>query len=282
MDESLRKIWWIASFPKSGNTLVRFFVNAYVTQVPLNINGHYQYATIDQQPQWYQHVAAKPLDQCHPAEIVYLRPAMLMHHCQMVWPRDTCLKTHHAAVEIDGIPLIPARLTKEAVYLIRDPRDVAVSYARHSGRSIDETIGIMANNAHAGDRGNNVKDFIASWSTHVDSWLNIRVFPVHVFQFEDILADKEVAFRQILPALGFRQIDEAKFQFAMEQTDFPNLQRQEREHGFREAKHDRFFHTGKAGQWREILSDEQVGRIETNHRQSMIRAGYEPSLMGVS
>lgn len=282
MDESLRRIWWIASFPKSGNTLVRLFLNAYVTRFPLNINAHYQYACIDQQPQWYQHVSAKPLDDCHPAEIIYLRPAMLMHYCQVIEPRDACFKTHNAAVEVDGIPLIPPRLTKEAVYLVRDPRDVAISYARHSGISIDETIDKMASNEHVGKRARNIQDIILSWSSHVDSWMRVSAFPVHVFRFEDIVDDREAAFRRILPALGFRQIDEDSFRFAMEQTEFSSLQSQEHERGFREAKHGQFFGSGRSGNWQKLLTDEQVERIENNHRHTMEQLGYELSLVGAA
>lgn len=277
MDESLRKIWWIASFPKSGNTLVRMFLNAYVTRFPLDINAHYQYACIDQQPQWYQHVAPKPLSECHPAEIMYLRPAMLMHYCQVIAPRDACFKTHNAAVEVDGIPLIPTRLTKQAVYLVRDPRDVAVSYARHSGISIDRTIELMASNEHVGNRAGNIQDFILSWSSHVDSWLNVKSFPVALFRFEDIIADRKEAFRQLLPALGFRTIDPAAFNFALEQTDFANLRSQEQDSGFREAKRGTFFHSGRAGQWHNALTSAQAERIEDNHRHAMQRAGYDLS-----
>ena len=280
-DESLRKIWWIASYPKSGNTLVRMFINAYVTRFPLNINAQYQYACIDQQVQLYRRVAAKPVKDCHPFEIIYLRPAMLMAYIQEIHPRDACFKTHNAAVEIDGIPLIPPRLTKEALYLVRDPRDVAISYARHLGRSVDETIGLMASNQHVGDRSPAIKDYILSWSTHVNSWLRIKAFPVHVVRFEDMVADRAGAFRRILPALGFRKIDEDGFQFAMEQTELENLKRLERENGFREAKADRFFHTGLAGQWRDVLTTEQVESIETHHRESMTQVGYKPSLIGV-
>lgn len=279
--EVLRKVWWIASYPKSGNTLIRMFINAYVSRFPLNINAQYQYACIDQQVHLYQAVAAKPLNECHPFEIVYLRPSMLQRYIQEIRPRDACFKTHNAAIEVDGIPLIPPRLTKEAVYLVRDPRDVAVSYARHISKSVDDAITIMASDEHFGDRHPAIKDYILSWSTHVDSWLRIRAFPVHIIRFEDLIADRAAMFRKILPALGFRKIDEEGFQFALEQTEFEALQRMEQEQGFREAKGDKFFHTGRAGQWQEVLTSEQVRRIETDHRQAMIRTGYEPSLIGV-
>lgn len=279
--EFLRKIWWIASYPKSGNTLVRMFLNAYVTRFPLDLNAHYQYACIDQQIHLYQRVTSKPVTECHPVEILYLRPSMLMTYIHDIAPRDACFKTHMAAGDFEGIPLIPPRLTKEAVYLARDPRDVAVSYARHCGTSIDEIIAVMASDQHVGNRHCAVKDYILSWSKHVDSWLGIKAFPVHLVRFEDMIADREKAFRQILPALGFRRIDEAAFGFAMEQTEFENLQRLEREKGFREAKRDKFFHTGRAGQWQDVLTSKQVERIETGHREQMTRVGYQPSIVGV-
>jgi hypothetical protein len=141
---AMRKIIWIASFPKSGSTLVRMFLNAYVTGFPLDINAQYQFACRDQQHRWYQHVAGKALEDCDPAELLYLRPSALMHYIQVIFPREACLKTHCAAVDMDGIPLIPPRLTKQAVYLVRDPRDVAISYASHAGATIDKTIEKMA------------------------------------------------------------------------------------------------------------------------------------------
>lgn len=281
MDESMRKIWWIASFPKSGNTLVRMFLNAYVTKFPLNINAHYQYATMDSDARLYQRLSSRPLDDLQPAEIVYLRPAMLMEACLECYPRDACFKTHNAALIVGGVQLIPPYLTKEALYIVRDPRDVAVSYSRHGGKTIDETIEMMAQNNHNGKREHNIRDYICTWSEHVNSWLDIRAFPVHVMRFEDMIADRDTAFRHILPALGFRTIDEDSFEFALEQTSFKALQAKERATKFREAKHCKFFRQGRAGVWREILSAEQVERIETTHRDAMLRVGYEPSLVGV-
>lgn len=60
--EQLRKIWWLASWPKSGNTMVRMFLNVYVTKFRLDINAAYQYATLDQQEQLFRAVSAKSLE----------------------------------------------------------------------------------------------------------------------------------------------------------------------------------------------------------------------------
>ena len=36
---------------------------------------------------------------------------------------------------------------------------------------------------------------------------------------------------------------------------------------------------GKAGQWRDLLSDEQAATIEENHQHTMRRHGYEPAMV---
>lgn len=272
-----RKIWWIASFPKSGNTFARMFVNAYVTKFPLNINANFQYATTDQNYQMFQQVSAKPLCELEPIELVYLRPAAILQYVHSIEPRDACFKTHNANIEIDGIPLIPKRLTKQAVYLVRDPRDIAISYAKHSGKTIDKTIEIMGTNNHVGHRDYGLQDVVMSWSSHVDSWRRAK-FPVTWIRYEDLLTDTESTFRRLLKGIGFREIDEDALQFALKETKFENLKRQEQSIGFREAKHDRFFRAGTSGQWRSVLTREQIQRIEHNHRHTMLAMGYQLSL----
>jgi aryl sulfotransferase len=205
-----------------------------------------------------------------------------------VAPRDVCLKTHHANVDIDGIPLIPPRLTKQAVYLVRDPRDVAVSYTRHSGGTIDKTIAVMANNNHAPSRGNGLVDYCLSWSSHVHSWMNCK-FPVKMVRYEEMITDKHDAFRKIMIGLGYRDVDEERLQFAIDQTSLANLRRLEEKEGFRESKHDTFFGQPDAssddveriGQWKDILTTEQVEKIESDHGKIMVKLGYDLSLVTV-
>jgi hypothetical protein len=38
----------------------------------------------------------------------------------------------------------------------------------------------------------------------------------------------------------------------------------------------RFFREGRAGQWKDILSAEQIDRIVSDHREQMARFGYLP------
>ena len=49
------------------------------------------------------------------------------------------------------------------------------------------------------------------------------------------------------------------------------------EHGCVErTEHTRFFREGRAGAWRAALSEQQVTRIVSDHREEMERFGYVP------
>lgn len=280
MTDMANRIWWLASYPKSGNTWVRMFLNCYVTGFPADINSAWQYASGDLQPQWYQLTAAKAIGEMDDPDSIYYRPAVLMNHLYTAATRDITLKTHHANVELDGIPLIPPRLSKGAIYIVRDPRDVVLSFADHIGQAIDEAIETLANVQQTISKdGSNLYHVLTSWSGHVDSWTvrNTNVTTA-VVRYEDMLSTTNKTFRLILNALGFKEIDEEKFRFAMDQTNFVKLKAQEEKKGFRETgKGERFFRSGRAGVWREVLSQKQVERIEANHAHSMSRFGYEPS-----
>ena len=97
LDEKPNKhgIWWLASYPKSGNTWIRMFINTAVTGFPPNINASFQYATGDLYMPAYQMTCPLSSGNWTFRESIYLRPAALINH--LTWAgRDVCLKTHFA------------------------------------------------------------------------------------------------------------------------------------------------------------------------------------------
>jgi hypothetical protein len=65
---------------------------------------------------------------------------------------------------------------------------------------------------------------------------------------------------------------------AIERCRFEELRKREEAHGFAERSEftERFFREGRAGQWREVLSEAQVKCIVAAHRPTMQRYGYYP------
>jgi hypothetical protein len=60
---------------------------------------------------------------------------------------------------------------------------------------------------------------------------------------------------------------------------FQTLSALEKRAGFVEAvsEQSRFFRTGRANQWRDVLSREQVARVVNGHREQMARFKYVPA-----
>ncbi len=206
-----------------------------------------------------------------------IRGAALLTALNMSATKHLCLKTHNAKVEVNSIPLVFPEISGGGVYIIRDPRDIVLSYAVHLGYSIDKTIETLNEQGFlARHQDTNLVHFLTTWSTHVTSWTvkNTNI-PIEVVRYEDMLTDPEVSFRKILKGVQITDIDEDRFAFALKESSFSNLQRLESKGEFREnGKGGKFFRKGKSGQWRMKLSKEQSSAIEENHSEVMAEHGY--------
>lgn len=278
IDVDERKIWWIASYPKSGSTWIRMFMNVYMTGFPVNLNSGYQYAWGDNHPGFFQTCYSRDISQLTATEQIMIRPAALVTMLNLSAAKNLCLKTHHVKANIDGFPLIPPKITGGAVYVIRDPRDVAISFADHSGLSIFDTIKHMNDPQRTSIHPvTHLMHVLTSWSIHVTSWTSKNTdVPVKVIKYEDMLKNPEYEFERILEGLGTKVIDRDRFNFALKETEFKNLQAVETETDFREkTKGKKFFRVGKAGQWREVLTQQELKCIQENHSEVMREFGYE-------
>jgi len=218
------------------------------------------------------------------AELETFRAALLNSEDQ---PSESAhfSKVHDAWTYLpDGTPRL-GRGARRALYLLRDPRDVAVSYAFFSGRNATATIQWMNDPDFAiQSPGLSVPQRLRDWSGHVRSWTEQRDVPVHVVRYEDLHANTAEVLREALEFLGvlFDGEEEAQEAIAraVDHSDFEGVQRQEMESGFREHLHgvepgaEKFFRRGRVGDWRNHLSPQQVQRIEDAHGETMKRFGY--------
>lgn len=266
---------WLTSYPKSGNTWARALIVAYV-KGSLDINSM-QWTFTDTFELSYHRVSPIPFDRLSVTEKNLLRPAALMDMAVMHRERPLIVKTHNACSSVDGIDLIPKYLTRNALYIIRDPRDVAISFAEHMGYSIDEAVSEMGEVGHTIGAEAAMFHFISSWSNHVKSWIEAKI-NVQVIRYEDMLEDTHECLRQMLSWIGI-EVDEKRIDAAVELARFDRMSRQEKEKGFVEAskKTDKFFKRGTAGHWRGVLTPDQISKIENDHGDMMDRFGYELS-----
>ncbi len=274
------KIIWLASYPKSGNTWLRAFLHNLLRNPNegYDINKMADFTIGDSSVAWYMPLIGRAPGDWTVEEVAKVR-RQAHEAMTRAYPDNVFVKTHNALVADDHGPLITLELTAGAIYVVRNPLDVAVSYSHHLGKTIDQTINIL-NSPKSGNPNTvkNVYQKLRSWSVHVSSW-TARPHPgLHVIRYEDMLGQPERAFGGVAAFLGLKPPRQRLLR-AIERSGFAELRKREEEQGFIERSDvaERFFREGRAGQWREALTPEQVQRIVEAHEPVMRRFGYWPA-----
>lgn len=280
-------IFWLASYPKSGNTWMRVFLYNYITDATEPINVNKMRATpIASGRGLLDRYLGTDSSEFLIDEIDTYRPDIYAMYAQSNTPEfmlgdHRIVKVHDAFHYLpDGRPLFPPAITRGAIYLIRNILDVAPSYAAHNSNTIDETITLMLYDQHklAADterHQNQVRQKLFTWSQHVNSWNSIPNMPCLIVRYEDMVQKPTETFGAVIRFLGMAVEDE-RLARAIDFSSFKQLKAQEDEDDFyeRPARSERFFRKGKVGTWRESLSHEQVARLIQNSHDVMRRFGY--------
>src|SRR5579862_3293112 len=206
-------IVWLASYPKSGNTWTRAFLHNLVHVT----SGQRRAQKINELDQFSVGSAAKPLFEDvigfdltneHRPEIAAARAKVQQHIADAV-DGLVFVKTHQAIVVDREHPTINFAVTAGAIYIVRNPLDVAISYAHHLGKPIDFAIDFMnMKNAETSVSEKQVYEVYGSWSQHVLSWTRKPHPAIYVMRYEDMLADPQKTFGALARHLLFTPSDE--------------------------------------------------------------------------
>jgi len=271
-------IIWLASYPKSGNTWTRAFLHNLLInpKEPADINALNRFCLGEDKASYYNHLSPRPVTELTFPEVMALRPKVHKILTES-FPDSVFVKTHNYLGEVEGVPLITMEYTAGAIYIVRNPLDVAISYAHHFGVEIDEAITHMSLPAMGSPTTEMmVRQVYGTWSMNVKSWTQVPMPSIHVMRYEDMYKQPFRAFGNLARFLGIDPPRE-RLQTAIDNSSFKALQRQERQHGFIErSEHSRFFRQGRPGQWRSVLTKEQIERIVADHREQMERFDYIP------
>jgi hypothetical protein len=273
----MSKIIWLASYPKSGNTWMRAFLHNLFRDPneAYDINKITDLSISDSSIDWYRAQDKRDWTEWSALDVARMRRAAQLAMCQLK-KDDLFVKTHNASVRFLGYPMMHQDLTAGAIYIVRNPLDVCISLSHHYGTDIDTTINILADPS-IGSKTNDkiVYEVHKSWSVHVDSWTNPPRPGLAVLRYEDMLNNPIKAFGGLTQFLGLNP-PRKRLERAIERASFKTLRRQEDEKGFKEKSPfaQKFFREGRAGQWRELLTSEQVQRIVDAHRPTMQQFGY--------
>jgi aryl sulfotransferase len=277
---------WLASYPKSGNTWLRLALESLsgggqavdftgtVARRFSPLAGGLSEMTMELDVEVSELPSALQ-DELLPDSLRLVaarpgRPDLLFRKVHDCWGRTP-----------SGRLRLPPEITHAAIHIVRDPRDIAPSWAHHANLSIDAAIDFMAKpDATMGRsaRGPNlaVPQPLTSWSAHTQSWLEATPTPL-LIRYEDMVANPAQALENIARHCG-QQVEAAMIAGAVAATRFDLLRAREAETGFRGGQTEgrRFFRRGMVGGWRDSLTPTQVARIVATHGDMMRRLGYDP------
>lgn len=276
-----RRIVWLASYPKSGNTWFRAFLSVLLKNENLNLNK-IETDGIFSGKHMMEDILDLDADFLSVNQIENFQRIAFRHLSEK--SKDLLyIKIHDAYTfsQTDKLPLIPEEPTKLAVYIVRNPLDVALSLVNHIARPIDEVINSYIINPsgsfekQGSSSGSQFYQPLGTWSMHVESWLRKPSFQVHFMRYEDMKEQPFETFKGAVEEIGCRVSDE-QIRLAIEETRFEKLQKKEQESGFREkqVQSSSFFFKGQVGRWKEELTEEQVEKIRKANKPMMQEFGY--------
>jgi hypothetical protein len=245
-------IYWIASYPKSGNSWARAFLTSLITDGVRGKSGKLPEIIPDENHgRFYKPFLRKPIDDASNAELALVRPRV---HRDLAKKTQNflLLKTHSLMGIHNGTATVTFDVTAGAIYLVRNPLDVAVSYGKVKQRGADRAIAAMNRPGRVPGRLlNRAYEVSGSWSENVESWTKPHD-RILVLRHEDMLADPRAEFWRIVQLLKM-DVSEDQFTRALEDS--------------------RSF-SGSTGKWREALTEQQVAAVVTANEPLMKRFGY--------
>ena len=280
----MQKIIWISSYPKSGNTWVRYLIANYF----FNSERKFDQKII-------RFVKKFPIDDLikkistkkelieNPYNIskYWIKSQELM---KVIKGNFVFLKNHNALVSINKKDFTNENHSLASIYIVRDPRDVVISYAKYRNLSYDRSIEQLCSKKlfYLLDIKEDFPriEILASWKFHYNSWRDgVPNMPKVIVKYEDLLDNCYNNFYKIMDflskILGF-EINTEQLKFSIEFSNFEKLQKNEKKLGFFEnSGNTNFFRSGNKEYWKNELSISQIKKIEKEFDEEMKFLGYK-------
>ncbi len=275
-------IIWLASYPKSGNTWVKLFLSAYLgnqnSSGPFDINK--MLIPFSLFPT--RKLIKKFNFDFSNFENIAEHWIQMQEYLNLGTKGNIFVKTHNAMCTINGNKFTNKQNSLGAIYLVRDPRDIIISYSSFLKKSHDEVVATIFNSKSFEQSNIDGKQFdftlIGSWSDNYNSWKNYKTIEVLIIRYEDLISDTQNTFTKIIKYLNKIdniKIDNEKIKSCINLTSFKNLRKIEEEKGFIEKGFGEFFfRKGKVGDWKEKLNQDLVKKIEEKFKLEMKELGY--------
>jgi hypothetical protein len=280
-------IFWIASYPKSGNTWLRALLSSYFYSEE-GIFNQDLLKNIDQFPE-KRHFS----DFNYDPKIVTDTSKFWIKAQEKINLNNELnfLKTHNILGSINNSNFTNKKNTIGAIYIVRDPRNVLTSLQNHYELSKDEALKFMLSEKkyiHDYHAKNDFSDFqfISSWEKNYQSWINQKILPVKLIRYEDLNVNTLDVLKEIIEFIQNTIQEKKDFNFlkaqnAVKSTNFENMKNMEKKSGFLESvlsKNDTkkipFFHLGPKNDWKSIFDKRYQNKLNSIFENNLKELNY--------
>ena len=283
-------IFWIASYPKSGNTWLRALISSYY----YSKNGTFNDALlkkIDQFP------TKKYFNDFNYDQSVIGDTCKFWIQAQEKINKDNTLrffKTHNAFGKLNNNDFTNSKNSIGCLYVVRDPRNVITSVKNHYELDNNQAIKWITNEKQFLYNTYKVKEsgysdfqFISSWKLNYKSWIVQKKIPVKLIKYEDLLNQTYSVFIDIISFINKitntnGKINKIKIKEILRSTTFEKLKKHEQDKGFSEAiisnknknKKITFFNLGPENDWKKILNKDTREKLEEIFKKELVELSY--------
>ncbi len=275
-------IFWIASYPKSGNTWIRALISAYY----YSKDGIFTEQLIKKIGQFPEKIHFNGFD--YNQEIVtdttrfWIKAQDRINEDKKIKFK----KTHNCFSSINGYKFTNKENTIACIYVVRDPRNLITSLKNHYELDYDEALKFMINEKKFifdYHKQNDYSDFqfISSWEKNFLSWINQSDFPIKIIKYEDLLSRTYFTFEDLIKFINKilkidEHINQDKLKNSINSTSFEKLKRYEKNFGFSEAVNSKnnhknipFFYLGPDNNWKKILDKDFQNKLNNTFNKSL-------------
>ena len=276
-------IIWIASYPKSGNTLLRSILASYF----FSNDGNFEFNHLNHIKQFpaTEHFKKMGIDLSNENEVFqnFIEAQKLINKENN---KIKFIKTHSSLCKINNCNFTDLKNTLGVIYIVRDPRNVVTSFAHHYNLNVEQATDTLIDETRWLIKTEKMyKTFLGSWNVNYNSWkqLNERFMLV---KYEDLVNKKKTTLIKIFKFIQTLnneelKIDMVKINKVIKSTEFYKMKTLEQKQIFTESsiesdtgKRKAFFNLGPKNDWKKILDDKNRKKIETSFKKEMSELGY--------